>query len=541
MKAAPLLDASPRKFLLPGGYALLLVGLFRQALVYMAGVWNSVDYSYCYLIPFITIYLIRQKWSTLTALEPSPSWKGFMPLFAGVILYWLGELGGEYFSLFMASWLIVVGLVCLHLGWPYIREAGAAALVSIAMFPLPNFIHATLSIKLQMLSSRIGVAIIRLVGFTAYREGNVISLGDAKLQVVDACNGLRYLTPLIVLGVVIAHFFKGPWWKRLALVASTIPLAILLNGVRIGGSGIAANVWGMEVVDGLSHDAVGWTVFMVSLGILLAETRLLKGRAPSALDADEIAPPQGSLAQAELIPRNAPSPSGASAPGTLLSARSVVAMLLLGGSLVLSHGIELHPATQIIRPLSELPLYVGEYEGIRKRMDQETVDALHFTDYAMVQYFDKQNRVIDFYVAYYARQQKGESIHSPASCLPANGWVFDDAGTVAFSVQGYGDGDFRVSRALMRKGGAQQIVYYWFPQRGRVLNDLFQLKYWTFRDAIMRRRMDGSLVRLVSPVEEGESAQDVERRLQDFTRIIVPVLDGFLPGEKLPAQRGASR
>ena len=70
------------------------------------------------------------------------------------------------------------------------------------MFPFPNFLHNKISVNLKLISSQLGVAMMQLYGMSAYREGNVIDLGFTQLQVVDACNGLRYLFPLIILGIV---------------------------------------------------------------------------------------------------------------------------------------------------------------------------------------------------------------------------------------------------------------------------------------------------------------------------------------------------
>jgi len=81
----------------------------------------------------------------------------------------------------------------------------------------------------------------------------------------------------------------------------------------------------------------------------------------------------------------------------------------------------------------------------------------------------------------------------------------------------------------MEKSGYKQVAYFWFPMRGRVLTNAWELKLYTFWDALTRQRTDGALVRLITPVVQGEQVEDAEKRLQDFTRQIVPILDDFLP------------
>ena len=142
-------------------------------------------------------------------------------------------------------------------------------------------------------------------------------------------------------------------------------------------------------------------------------------------------------------------------------------------------------------------------------------------------YQDRQGRSVNFYTAYYESQRKGESIHSPETCLPGGGWEFREAGATAIPLQG--GASMKVNRAFIEKGGARQLTYYWFAQRGRVLTNLYQLKLYAFWDALTRQRTDGALIRLITPVYEREKLEDAEARLQGFTREIVPVLDGFIP------------
>ena len=87
-----------------------------------------------------------------------------------------------------------------------------------------------------------------------------------------------------------------------------------------------------------------------------------------------------------------------------------------------------------------------------------------------------------------------------------------------------------VNRAIMEKSGYRQLSYFWFPARGRILTNAWEMKIYTFWDALTRQRTDGALVRLITPVLQGEQVEDAEKRVQEFTKQIVPVLDGFIPG-----------
>jgi hypothetical protein len=186
-------------------------------------------------------------------------------------------------------------------------------------------------------------------------------------------------------------------------------------------------------------------------------------------------------------------------------------------------------------------------------MDAKFIKELDLNDYVIVDYMNG-GKGVNFYTAYYESQRKGESIHSPETCLPGSGWEFQNAGKAVipldarkgsgFGVQGStaaaGGGptgqrvngsthSMTVNKALMVKGSTRQLSYFWFPQRDRVLTSAWELKLYNFWDALTRQRTDGALVRLITPVYPGEEERQAEARLTSFTQAIVPVLNEYLP------------
>lgn len=513
----------PADLLKAGVYALLLAGVYFSTLEWLViRDWSREDYSSSYFIPLIVLYLIREKREELARIPSVVSWGGLVPLALAVALFWLGELSGEFFSLYISFWLAVVGLCWLHMGWRKLKVIGFPLCFMLAMFPLPNFLYGKVSLSLKLISSQLGVAMLRLSGMSAFREGNVIDVGFTQLQVVDACSGLRYLIPLIALGCLLAYFTRGPFWQKVVLVLSTIPLAIVTNGLRIASVGILYPIWGAQVAEGFFHDFSGWLIFMCTLGMLMAELWLIRkiaGKpAGEGRDAAETA--------------SSPVPVGgtvtASGGGRHFPLPSVTALVLLLATAALSHGIEFREKMPIKRPFTTFPQEVGEWRGARQAMEQKFIAELDLTDYVIVNYLNPAGQEVNFYTAYYASQRKGESIHSPATCLPGSGWVFEESGDARIALP-VGRG-MTVNRAFMQKGAVKELTYYWFPQRGRVLTNAWQLKLYTFWDALTRQRTDGALVRIITPVYPNERIESAEERLQAFTRQIVPVLDGYLPG-----------
>jgi exosortase D (VPLPA-CTERM-specific) len=509
-----------------GIYGFLLVLLYQTTLAYLFKLWGGEDFTYGYFILPIVLYLLWEKRSDLHAVPSTPSWGGIFLIGAGVALYWLGELGGEYTTLFLSLWLVVIGLCWMHLGWRKLKVIGFPLAFLLVMFPPPQLIYGNLTLQLKLISSRIGVRMLQFLGMSAYREGNIIDLGFTQLQVVDACSGLRYLFPLIALGFLLVYYYRGAFWKRALIVLSAIPVTIFTNSIRIASVGILYRYFGGRVAEGFFHGYSGWLIFMAGLSMLLLEmwalSRIFPEKGSLMARDDSLGLPTLSSSEGRF---------GEGSRGLFRPPQSVAAVFLLGITLLVSRNVEFREKVPLSQPLSRFPLEVGEWNGARTAMEQRFRDVLKLTDYAIIDYRDRRGRAVNLYVAYNESQSKGESSHSPDSCLPGSGWVFEDSGTLVLQAQAGIRKPMRISRAFIRKNEERQLTYYWFPQRGRVLTNMFQLKAYAFWDALTRHRTDGALVRLITPVYEGERSQDAEARLQEFTRQIVPVLDASLPGE----------
>ena len=522
-------------------YAVLLIGIYYSTYTWLiVKDWARDDYSASMLIPLVVLYLIWEKKNALARIPSRWSLAGYVFIIAGVFLFWLGELGGEFFALYFSSWLLFTGLCWLHLGWRKLKVIAFPVALLLAMFPLPHFIHGKLSFKLKLISSKLGVKMMQWMGMSAYREGNVIDLGFTQLQVVDACNGLRYLIPLIILGLIIAYFYKATWWKRTLLVLSTIPIAVLVNSLRIASVGVLYPIWGPKVAEGFFHDFSGWFIFMLTVGFLvlfMGFLRLLPPKRPAKIKSDEndagMAPDEDNDEKQEVANSQHASDEISTTmgetgkPNPLFDPHFLVAGCLLGLTLAISLGVEFHEQTPIVQPLAEFPITIAGWQGNRQSMEQQFIDRLDLSDYLITDFHDKEGKSVNFYVAYYQSQRKGESIHSPATCMPGGGWVFHQSGKATVTLRN--NTSMPVNRAFMQKGESKQLSYYWFPMRGRVLTNAYEMKLYNFWDALTRQRTDGALVRLVTPLYGDESVESAEARLQAFMGDVVPVLDTFLP------------
>jgi exosortase D (VPLPA-CTERM-specific) len=512
------------RWLCPAVYLALAIPLYNDAYAVLFAGWRGEDYSYCFLLPPIAAYLFwekRQQWSA----APAASWAGLATVLAALLLYFLGELGGEFYSIYLSSWLLAAGLCWLHLGWRRLEAIAFPLCFLLAMFPLPSVVYSTVSLELKLLSSRLGVSMLRAFGVEVYREGNVIDLGFTRLQVVDACSGLRYLIPLLILGVLLTHLFRPPAWQRCLLVASAVPVTVVTNSLRIASVGLLYPLLGPQAAEGFFHEFSGWLIFMFSLALLLGEIWLLGRVFPGGGGAGE--PAAASAPQASTAGAGPPAAAPAAAARGVAQFLLVTAMLV--ASLLSDHALQEREKVPLAKPLLQFPLDLGEWQGARTSLQRPYLDALKLSDYLLADFRNAEGCSIGLYIAYNDSQRKGEATHSPASCLPGSGWVFQSSGAALLPVQSSNGAPVQVNRCLVQKGGDRLLLYFWFPQRGRILTSMAQLKLYLFWDALTRKRTDGAMVRLATPVYPFEEPGRAEARLASFSRSIFPLLQSYIP------------
>jgi len=507
---------------------LLLGALYYDGLAYLVHKWIvDENYGHGFFVPAISGYLIWQRRDRLRAMSLQGSWWGVPVILAGLALYFAGTLATLYVLIHLSLWIVLAGLLVAAIG-P--RGVGAIAFplcYLLTMIPLPDFLQQGLSAKLQLLSTQLGVGVLQLAGVMAFREGNVIDLGPIQLQVVEACSGLRYLFPLSSLALLCAYLYRDRMWKRAALFLSSIPIAIALNGFRIGVTGFLVDRYGVWVAEGFFHGFSGWLLFVSALAILCGEMWLMSsigvGGARRSLGGRLWKRPDDDASLREAPVAVEARRVNPVAPSYLFSVALLIPALLVSAQL--PHRGETVPARQ---PFVDFPMRVGGWAGTTSVMEPEYVDALRFDDYLLADYRAAAGSPVNLYVAYYGSQKAGRSAHSPATCIPGGGWEIASMRQMTIDPQAAG-GPLTVNRVVIQKGDQKELVFYWFQQRGRLLANEYLVKLYLLWDAMTRNRTDGALVRLVAAVtpQEGEAA--AERRLVSFAGAVRPLLTKYIP------------
>jgi exosortase D (VPLPA-CTERM-specific) len=504
-------------FWLAAGLALCTL-VARDGFSLMTNFWlTRPEYSHGILIPFVAAFLIWQRRRVTGIRELRGSWWGPALVALGLVVWSLGALSTIYAVSQYALVFMIYGLTLSAVGPRAFGKLWAPMLMLLLMIPLPAFFYNNLSSQLQLTSSALGVWFMRLCGISVYLAGNVIDLGHFQMQVVEACDGLRYLFPLMTLGFIVAYFFRAPWWQRAIVFLSSIPITILMNSTRIAMIGIFADRGNTSLAEGLLHELQGWVIFMASGALLLGETWLLvkmSMRNTAWRDAlDFAAPPSSGLL---------------AGPGGKVPASLVAAALLLAAATALSFALPERVETIPQRSaFLDFPMQIDGWQGKQGRIETMYLDVLKLDDYLIADYTDGTNAV-NLYAAYYASQRQGESVHSPRSCIPGGGWRITDFRQVAIA-RGGGRPALRVNRALIELGNERELVYYWFKQRDHEVTNEYLVKWYVLWDALTRRRTDGALVRLVTPLPQGRDLGAADARLQAFAIRASAELGPFLP------------
>jgi len=198
---------------------------------------------------------------------------------------------------------------------------------------------------------------------------------------------------------------------------------------------------------------------------------------------------------------------------------------LLFGASVLLH--TLHHGEPIVprQPLSVLSYSLGAWSGEERPFQGRIVQAVSVSDYTNRIYFDKAGAPIQLYIGYYASQRTGDTIHSPKNCLPGSGWDPIQSGDVTISLPG--GRQITVNEYVIQQDLNKQMVFYWYQSQGRVIASEYSAKFWMVADAISRNRTDGALVRVITPMNDGQ--ENARARLIQFTQVLFPQLKGILP------------
>ncbi|MFN0170389.1 MAG: exosortase/archaeosortase family protein [Bryobacteraceae bacterium] len=254
----------------------LLVAVYLPVLIPLVQQWESdEDMGHGFFVPVIVAYIVWNKRKELELLTPKTSYWGLLLVVAAAAQLLVATLGAELFLARTAFVLSIFGSVWFLGGAAYLRTLIFPLLLLFFMVPIPALIYNQITFPLQLLASRAAEMTLMLCDIPVLREGNVLELSSGqRLQVVEACSGIRSLLSLSFLSLVYGFFFEENVRVRALLFVANVPIAIVANASRVTFTGILTEI-DPEYARGFFHTASGWVIFMVALVILVVFHQLL--------------------------------------------------------------------------------------------------------------------------------------------------------------------------------------------------------------------------------------------------------------------------
>jgi exosortase len=275
-------SSSPLEWLPYAIIAVLLAVLYYRVAIKLVYDWSTIqDYSHGPLVPFFAAFLIWDKRKVLSATPIKQTWSGLILVVFSIAVLILGVYGVELFTTRMSFVMLLAGLIWTLFGSAMLRELRFPLLVLILAIPFPAILFNQITFPLQLLASRIASDVLPWLGVPTLHEGNVIELPVMKLEVAEACSGIRSLMSLFTLAVFYGYFLERTTTRRVILALASIPIAVTANVARIVGTGLCVQYWDPDKALGFFHEFSGWVMFIISLVCLYLVHRIMRLISPA--------------------------------------------------------------------------------------------------------------------------------------------------------------------------------------------------------------------------------------------------------------------
>jgi exosortase len=253
----------------------LLILLFLPVLATMVKEWATIEeMGHGFFVPLVAGYIMWCDRERILAqpVKPVPA--------AAILIVWgffqmvLGFLGADFFVARTAFLIALVGVIWTLAGTAVLRTLAFPLFMLLFMIRIPLFVYQQLTFPLQIFASKVATVMLEVIGIPVMRDGNILELPSGRLEVIEACSGIRSLLSLTFLSLAYAYAFDKRPWMRPVLFVSAIPIAIAANAIRVTLTGVLSE-YNKALADGFFHAFEGWLLFMIALVSLIGTHRLI--------------------------------------------------------------------------------------------------------------------------------------------------------------------------------------------------------------------------------------------------------------------------
>jgi exosortase len=259
----------------PFSWRVALIGVLTLVVYYrvladLARTWfHNPDYSHGFLVPIFAGYLLWRKREAIPMRSAASTWSALAVVAMALLVLLLGVYGASVFLARVSLVILFAGLALCFGGMRLLNELRFVLLVLLLAIPLPAIIFNQIAFPLQFLASKLASALLPLCGVPVLREGNIIELSAVKLEVAEACSGIRSLVALFTLAVFYGYFLEQSFTRRAILALASIPIAIAANAIRIFATGLCIQYWDPNKALGVFHEFSGWVMYLASFACLV--------------------------------------------------------------------------------------------------------------------------------------------------------------------------------------------------------------------------------------------------------------------------------
>ena len=498
------------------GGLLISVFLFCYLNVFIAlvGQWLSVDiYSYGFLIPLISLYLVWIRRDKLARLRPSPNFAGGIPLlFAGLLLLLLGYAGAVELVQELSLIPTLAGVVLLLLGTKFFQTLCFPIAYLLFMIPVWEIITDRLHLPFQIFSATIAVKLLQFIGIPVYQQGKYIELPNITLEVARGCSGVNYLIAVIAIGIPLAYLFLKDWKRRATLVSFAVAVSILSNSLRVflvgilAYYGIGGDIHGpYHVLQGLSVSVMGYGAIFLGLSILtsLPSTSLpLKEFTVASDDSSPFSPKRN----------------------IYFTALFACGLLVVAGSYL--HFLYKPKPVPLTSDLESLPMKVGEWQSEHAVTFYHPYTELHVDRELSRIYYknaEKMGQGVHLYIGYFETQEQNrELIYYKARSYFSN---------ASMETVHLNNGEaIAVNKAIVGEGKESRLYLMWYNLNGHIVTNPYLAKFYTAWSGFTRAQTNGAVILISTEIREGDSQEGALARVEEFARQIFPLLSDYLPG-----------
>ena len=462
-------------------------------------------YSYGFLVPAISGYLIWLRWDHLRGLPRSASiLAGGGVLAFGLLMMIAGRVSSTNLMEELSLPVSIFGVVLLVFGRRITQSLTFPLLYLLTMVPFWDFLTGRVHLPFQLYSAVMGVWALRLFGIPVFREGVLIELPDITLEVAQVCSGVNNLVAVLCIGVPLTHFYVMGWLKRGVILSSAVLIALLSNGVRVAMVGLFA-YYGIRGPNGDIHGPFALLRTLAISGVGFVVLFWLVARF-----ADR---PEAGVTGSPLVPARF-------THWAVRGAAWILAVAMLVGAV----GFERLRAVTPVRLNAHLVGFPNEIAGWRFARVGALLPSLtseaNFDQSTSRVYTAPDGGEVELLLGYFERQEQGKELVGFGLSR-----VIPSRATGATSRLG----DARVKDGLTEVEGKTYHLTYWYLVDGRVATEGYEAKAWTTFNSITAGRSNGGLVVVGRALAKGESIETSRAKVRGFAGEVMRASNVYFP------------